>query len=75
MPAHAETTERPTDSLSREERVRRRAQELYRLRGDRSGSAVDDWLRAEEEIRRAVEEQAVDEALEDSFPASDPPAR
>jgi hypothetical protein len=75
MPAHAETTERPTDSLFREERVRRRAQELYRLRGDRSGSAVDDWLRAEEEIRRAVEEQAVDEALEDSFPASDPPAR
>jgi hypothetical protein len=75
MPAHAETTERPTDSLSREERVRRRAQELYRLRGNRSGSAVDDWLRAEEEIRRAVEEQAVDEALEDSFPASDPPAR
>jgi len=75
MPAHAETTERPTDSLSREERVRRRAQELYRLRGDRSGSAVNDWLRAEEEIRRAVEEQAVDEALEDSFPASDPPAR
>jgi hypothetical protein len=45
--------------------------ELYRLRGDRPGSATDDWLRAEEEIRA---EQAVDEALEDSFPASDPPA-
>jgi len=71
MPAHAETMERPTDSLSREERVRLRAQELYRLRGDRPGSAMDDWLRAEEEIR---EEQAVDEALEASFPASDPPA-
>ena len=65
MPAHAETTERPTDSLSREERVRQRAQELYRLRGDHPGSAVDDWLRAEEEIRA---EQAVDEALEVSFP-------
>jgi hypothetical protein len=74
MPAPAETTERPAGSLSREERVRLRAQEHYRLRGDRSGSAVDDWLRAEEEIRREVEEQAVDEALEDSFPASDPPA-
>ena len=71
MPAHAEIMERPTDSLSREERVRLRAQELYRLRGDRPGSAVDDWLRAEEEIRA---EQAVDEALEASFPASDPPA-
>jgi hypothetical protein len=32
---------------------------------------MDDWLRAEEEIRA---EQVVDEALEDSFPASDPPA-
>jgi hypothetical protein len=72
MPAHAETMERPTDSLSREERIRLRAQELYRQRGDRPGSAVDDWLRAEEEIRA---EQAVDEALEASFPASDPPAR
>jgi hypothetical protein len=74
MPAHAETTEQPTDSLSREERVRLRAQEHYRLRGDRPGSAVDDWLRAEEEIRREVEEWAIDEASEDSFPASDPPA-
>ena len=57
MPARA-TTEPPTDSLSREERIRRRAQELYQLRGDRPGSAIDDWLRAEEEIRMA-EEQTV----------------
>jgi Protein of unknown function (DUF2934) len=71
MSVHAETMERMTDSLSREERVRQRAQELYRLRGDGPGSAVDDWLRAEEEIS---EEQVVDEALEASFPASDPPA-
>jgi hypothetical protein len=71
MPTHAETTERPIDARSREERVRRLAEELYRLRGDRPGSALDDWLQAEEEIRA---EQAVDEALEDSFPASDPPA-
>jgi Protein of unknown function (DUF2934) len=70
-PVDVDTMGQPIDSLSREERVRRRAQELYRLRGDRPGSAMDDWLRAEEEIRA---EQAVDEALEASFPASDPPA-
>ena len=75
MPTHAETEPRTVESLSREERVRRRAEVLYRLRGNRPGSAVEDWLRAEEEIRREIEEQAVDEASEDSFPASDPPAR
>ena len=74
MPAPADTTERPTDSLSREERIRRRAQVLYRLRGDRPGSAIDDGLHAEDEIRKA-EDRAVDVASEDSFPASDPPAR
>ena len=73
LPAPADTKERPIDSRSREERIRLRAQELYRLRGDRLGSAIDDWVRAEEEIREA-EERAVDEASEDSFPASDPPA-
>jgi Protein of unknown function (DUF2934) len=73
MSAHAEMTERPTGSPSREGRIRLRAQELYRMRGVRPGSAVDDWLRAEEQIREA-EERAVDAASEDSFPASDPPA-
>jgi Protein of unknown function (DUF2934) len=73
MPAHAETTERSIDSVSREERVRLLAQELCRLRGVRPGSALEDWLRAEEQIRDA-EDQAVDAASEDSFPASDPPA-
>ena len=73
MLVQAETTERRIDSLSRGERVRRRAEVLYRMRGDRPGSALDDWLQAEEQIRREIEEQAVDEASEDSFPASDPP--
>ena len=74
MPAQTETEPRPIESLSREERVRRRAEVLYRLRGRRPGSAMEDWLLAEEQIRREIEEQAVDEASEDSFPASDPPA-
>jgi hypothetical protein len=56
-----------------EERVRQRAYELYLDRNGSGGSALDDWFKAEEEIRRA-EDAAVDEALEDSFPASDPPA-
>ena len=59
--------------LRREERIQQRADELYLLRDNKPGSEVDDWLQAEEEVRNA-EDQAVDEASEESFPASDPPA-
>ncbi len=61
------------DSKAREERIRRRAEALYRRRGNRPGSALDDWIRAEKEIREA-EEQAIEQALDESSPASDPPA-
>jgi Protein of unknown function (DUF2934) len=61
------------NTKSREARIRLRAEELYRRRGNRPGSALDDWLLAEKEIRED-EEHAIDEALEESFPASDPPA-
>ena len=73
MPATARVKEPQTESLSLEERIRRRAYELYVQRGNQAGSALHDWLRAEKEIRRAVE-RAIDEASEESFPASDPPA-
>jgi hypothetical protein len=73
MPAPARAKERPIETPSLEERMRRRAYELYILGGNESGSELDDWLRAEEEILRAREE-AIDEASEESFPASDPPA-
>lgn len=72
------TVSRLVNELSRtsaaiEERIRRRAFELYLKRAGQPGSALTDWLEAEEEIRRA-QDAAVDEASEESFPASDPPA-
>jgi hypothetical protein len=73
MPGTARDKETSIEKLPIEERIRRRAYELYVLGGNQSGSELDDWLQAEEEIRRGTE-QAVDEALEESFPASDSPA-
>jgi hypothetical protein len=53
-PAKAPAT--PSEALPLEERIRQRAYELYVQRGNQSGSELDDWLQAEEEIRRATEE-------------------
>ena len=58
MPAPARAKKFVTEELSLEEQIRRRAYELYVERGNQSGSELDDWLQAEEEIRSA-EEQAV----------------
>jgi hypothetical protein len=74
MPAPARAKEAPFEALHLEERIRQRAYELYVQRGNQPSSEIDDWLRAEDEIRRA-EEEAIDEACKESFPASDPPAR
>lgn len=59
--------------LPLEERIRRRAHELYLQRGQRPGSPLQDWLQAESEIRGA-DDEAIDKASEESFPASDAPA-
>jgi hypothetical protein len=61
MPATARRKERQpkseTESLPLEEQIRRRAYELYVERGSESGSELDDWLRAEEEIRSILEQE------------------
>ena len=74
MPAPARAKELPSETLSLEERIRRRAYELYLQRGNQSGSELDDWLQAEEEILQAERDARVEEASAESFPASDPPA-
>jgi hypothetical protein len=57
MPAPARAKELAIEGLSLDERVRRRAYELYVERGNESGSELDDWLQAEEEIQRAEEQE------------------
>jgi Protein of unknown function (DUF2934) len=53
MPAPAKAKEAPIESLPLEERIRRRAYELYVERGNQSGSELDDWLQAEQEVKQA----------------------
>jgi hypothetical protein len=74
MPAPARAKLPPSETLSLEERIRRRAYELYLQRGNQSGSELDDWLQAEEEILQAERDARVEEASEESFPASNAPA-
>ena len=62
MPAPAKAKENPNEALPLEERIRSRAYELYLARGNESGSELDDWLQAEDEIPLA-EEEARDERL------------
>ena len=55
-----------------EQRIRERAYELWLDAGQPHDRDVELWHRARREIR--VEERNQDKALEDTFPASDPPA-
>jgi len=55
MPAPARAKETPIEVLPLEERIRLRAYELYVERGNQSGSEIDDWLQAEEEVLRDTE--------------------
>lgn len=46
-----------TPSISEDE-IRRRAFELFEERGGQEGHELEDWLRAESEIRRASKDAA-----------------
>ena len=65
-PAAARAKELPGKTISLDERIRRRAHELYVERGNQSGSELDDWLQAEEQIQQAQEEAIPHTGLERS---------
>ena len=74
MSAPSRANEPLIETLPLEEQIRRRAHELYVRCGNLSGSEMDNWLQAKEEILRAHNDALVEEASEESFPASDSPA-
>jgi hypothetical protein len=56
MPVAARAKAPDNEMLSIEERIERRAYELYVQRGNQSGSELEDWLQAEAEVRQAKED-------------------
>jgi hypothetical protein len=48
---HAETGEDSLGNPTRSEEIRRRAYEIYLERGEQPGRELDDWLRAERELK------------------------
>lgn len=56
MTVTAKAGEVPIEALPVDERIRRRAYELYVERGNESGSELDDWLQAEEEVFQPQEQ-------------------
>ena len=56
MPVPARGKAPKIESPSIEERIERRAYELYVQRGNQSGSELEDWLQAEAEIRQNQED-------------------
>jgi DUF2934 family protein len=56
MPVAARAKAPDSEMLSIEERIERRAHELYVQRGNQSGSELEDWLQAEAEVRQTQED-------------------
>ena len=56
------TTNPAVPSFDTQELIRRLAYELYEQRGRQDGHDLDDWLRAESDVNRAVESEAEKQA-------------
>ena len=54
-PTKPSTTNPAVPSFDTQELIRRLAYELYEQRGREDGHDLDDWLRAESDVNRAVE--------------------
>ena len=73
MPTPARARKPTTETLSIEEQIRRRAYELYVQRGNQSGSELDDWIQAEEEILQAQEQKQQRKTSPTPSPAAERP--
>jgi hypothetical protein len=65
--------------MSREHRIKELAYQLWVARGCPAGNSDQDWLEAERQLSaaeptKAASTKGVDDALKDTYPASDPPA-
>jgi len=59
-------------SIPLEEQIRQRAHQIYLQRGGQGGSALDDWLKAEAELRQAEEEESLARAEGEGLTSAQP---
>jgi hypothetical protein len=53
-PTPQKTISLPTESMSGQEQIRRRAYELYEQRGREDGHELSDWVQAESEVTQQI---------------------
>jgi hypothetical protein len=59
-------------SIPLEEQIRQRAHQIYLQRSGQNGSALDDWLKAEAELRQAEEEESLSRAEGEGLTSAQP---